>query len=632
MGEPNQGRRALDESEAEAYARVQAEAAKGDVNAQFELGVMLANGMGAAPHDEDAAIAWLLKAAEQGHPEAAGELASAYQFHPSRDFHEEAIKWLERAAAQGDPVSQMTLGNHYQHAGKYPLAIAYYHRAAEQGNDEALKFLRRLFGMWYGEASEGGDSAAQYFLGNLYEIGAGVGHDLLQALHWYHEAARRGFVLAPYRLAILYGCGIPALESDSEASAWFRSEIASDRAGLIMREIARRHSRGTLVPVDDEKAVNCARRAVELGCSAAASLLGEAYEFGRGVPVDRAESARWYGVAAEGGDEFAASELARAYQYGEGVPLDLERAAFWYRRAVDGGNWGAKGELDALLPSLAGGASGAPSTPSPKRGLDKVAGMARLKSLLRRDVVDHVLHPERYRRYGLSLPNGILLYGPPGCGKTYIARLLAEEVGHHFVEITPGDVASPFIHDTVKQIRASFDEAAAKAPAIMFIDEFEAFVPPRGGLGGYQHYKAEEVNEFLALLNGCSEKRILVIAATNLPENIDPAVRRTGRLDKLIYVGPPDVDARREMLAFHLQNRPVSTDLDLARLAEQTEGYSASDIKFLVDQAARHAMELDEDLTPGSFRSAMAGITPSVPPEVAESYRPIAQRGGTSTN
>jgi AAA+ superfamily predicted ATPase len=261
------------------------------------------------------------------------------------------------------------------------------------------------------------------------------------------------------------------------------------------------------------------------------------------------------------------------------------------------------------------------------QGLDKVAGMHALKELLRREVVDPVRNPEPYLRYGLSIPNGILLYGPPGCGKTYIARQLAEELGHYFVEIIPSELASPYVHQSVIRIRELFDAAAEQAPAVVFIDEFEALVPSREGLGGHQQYKAEEVNEFLAHLNSCSEKKIFVIAATNQPQKIDPAVRRTGRLDKLIYVGPPDLEARREMLALHLEGRPVAADFDVRALAEALEGYSASDIRFLVDEAARDALKRREDIASESFRSAMARVQPSVTSEIEAQYRSIEQRG-----
>jgi len=260
-------------------------------------------------------------------------------------------------------------------------------------------------------------------------------------------------------------------------------------------------------------------------------------------------------------------------------------------------------------------------------GLGKVAGMQVLKECLHRDVVAPIRDPESYKRYGLSIPNGILLFGPPGCGKTYIARQLAEELGHHFVEIIPSELASPYIHGSVIRIRELFDDAAKQAPAVLFIDEFDALVPARGELGGNQDYKAAEVNEFLAHLNACSEKKILVIAATNQPEKIDPAVMRTGRLDKHIYIGPPDAEARREMLTLHLEGRPVAADLDLGALAEALEYYSASDIRFLVDEAARDALKKAQDITNESFRSAIARVRPSVTPDIEAQYRSIEQRG-----
>ena len=253
--------------------------------------------------------------------------------------------------------------------------------------------------------------------------------------------------------------------------------------------------------------------------------------------------------------------------------------------------------------------------------------MHALKELLRREVVVPVRNPEPYLRYGLSIPNGILLYGPPGCGKTYIARQLAEELGHYFVEIIPSELASPYIHQSVMRIRELFDAAAEQAPAVIFIDEFEALVPTRAELGGHQQYKAEEVNEFLAHLNSCAEKRIFVIAATNQPEKIDPAVRRTGRLDKLIYVGPPDPEARREMLVLHLDGRPIAADFDFGGLADALGCYSASDIRFLVDEAARDALKKAQPITNESFRFAMARVHPSVTSEIEAQYQSIEQRG-----
>jgi hypothetical protein len=260
-------------------------------------------------------------------------------------------------------------------------------------------------------------------------------------------------------------------------------------------------------------------------------------------------------------------------------------------------------------------------------GLAKVAGMHDLKTLLVREVIEPLRDPRPYRQYRLTIPNGILLYGPPGCGKTHIARQLAEELGHNFIEVIPSELASPFIHQTVIQIREAFDQAAERAPSVIFIDEFEALAPARDGLGGHQQHKAEEVNEFLAHLNNCSERGVFVIAATNQPDRVDPAVKRTGRLDKIIYVGPPDLAARREMLAFHLSGRPLAATLDLRSLANALAGYSASDIRFLVDEAARDAFRGRRQIDDNAFGGALARVAPSVPPEAEARFRSIEQRG-----
>jgi transitional endoplasmic reticulum ATPase len=253
--------------------------------------------------------------------------------------------------------------------------------------------------------------------------------------------------------------------------------------------------------------------------------------------------------------------------------------------------------------------------------------MQSLKELLLRDVIDPIHNPQRFEEYGLTIPNGILLFGPPGCGKTYIARQLAEELGHFFIEMIPSEIASPYIHSTVLRVREIFDSAAERAPSILFIDEFEALVPARSELGGFQQYKAEEVNEFLAQLNGCASKQVFVIAATNEPAKIDPAIRRSGRLDKLIYVGPPDNEARGAMLTHHLRGRPCESSLDIGRVATELNGYSASDLKLVVDEAARLALEKAELIGMEHIRTAAARVPPSVSEADEQKYRGFTERG-----
>src|ERR1700722_1024488 len=144
----------------------------------------------------------------------------------------------------------------------------------------------------------------------------------------------------------------------------------------------------------------------------------------------------------------------------------------------------------------------------PRTAWGGVAGMRELKVMLERDVILPLQEPEIYARYRLDLPNGILLYGPPGCGKTFIARKLAEVSGFSFMEVKPGDLASIYVHGTQGMIAELFDKARKQAPCMIFFDELDAMVPNRGG-GTVGHHYASEVNEFLVQLNGCSKKKIL---------------------------------------------------------------------------------------------------------------------------
>ena len=260
-------------------------------------------------------------------------------------------------------------------------------------------------------------------------------------------------------------------------------------------------------------------------------------------------------------------------------------------------------------------------------GLRNVAGMQDLKEWLRKEVLGPLQNPEIYEKYRIGVPNGILFYGPPGCGKTYIARAVAEELGYFFEEIKPSDLASPYIHSTVLRIRELFETAVEKAPAVLFIDEFEAFVPPRSELGAHQQYKAEEVNEFLANLEGLGRHKVLLIAATNEPNKIDPAVRRSGRFDKLVFIPPPDAKARAAMLEYHLAGRPLEERLDLSGLAAVLDGYSASDTKLLVEEAAHLALDRAALISTEILLSAIGRVPASITPEDVARYSAFCRRG-----
>jgi len=257
-------------------------------------------------------------------------------------------------------------------------------------------------------------------------------------------------------------------------------------------------------------------------------------------------------------------------------------------------------------------------------GFSAIAGMQDLKDILYNDVIRALNEKELYESYGITIPNGMLLYGPPGCGKTFISERFSEEVGFNFLQLKPSDIKSKYINATEEKIGEIFKEAEEKAPTIVFIDEIDAVVPSREG--NLHQMQAAPVNEFLVQMSNCSEKGIFVIAASNRPEKIDPAVLRTGRIDRIIYLPPPDFDARVEMFKLYLKKRPIDLGLNYEKLAEATENYVSSDIKFIVDEASRKALKLKARITQEIFVEVFSETTPSISQSELDKYEKLKDK------
>ncbi|MCC6053222.1 MAG: CDC48 family AAA ATPase, partial [Desulfurococcaceae archaeon] len=225
----------------------------------------------------------------------------------------------------------------------------------------------------------------------------------------------------------------------------------------------------------------------------------------------------------------------------------------------------------------------------PRVTWEDIGDLEEVKQKIREIVELPLKHPELFERLGIEPPKGILLYGPPGTGKTLLAKALANEIGAYFISINGPEIMSKFYGESEERLRKVFDEAQANAPAVIFIDEIDSIAPKREEVVG--EVEKRVVAQLLALMDGLKERgKVIVIGATNRPEALDPALRRPGRFDREIEIPPPDKRARREILAVHTRNMPLSDDVDLDKIAEITHGYTGADLAALVKESAMNAL------------------------------------------
>ncbi|KUH33235.1 AAA family ATPase [Thermococcus celericrescens] len=274
---------------------------------------------------------------------------------------------------------------------------------------------------------------------------------------------------------------------------------------------------------------------------------------------------------------------------------------------------------------------------------DDIGGLENVKEELREAVEWPLKYPEAFLGLGITPPKGILLYGPPGTGKTLLAKAVANESEANFIAIKGPEVLSKWVGESEKNIREIFRKARQAAPTVIFIDEIDAIAPRRGT--DVNHVTDRLINQLLTEMDGIQENSgVVVIAATNRPDIIDPALLRPGRFDRLILVPAPDEKARLEIFKVHTRNVPLAEDVKLEELAKRTEGYTGADIEAVVREAAmlamrrglqegviRPGMKADEirgrvKVTMKDFEEAMKKIGPSVGEETIEYYRKIQEQ------
>ncbi len=267
--------------------------------------------------------------------------------------------------------------------------------------------------------------------------------------------------------------------------------------------------------------------------------------------------------------------------------------------------------------------------------LDDVAGLKEVKRRIDLAFLQPIRNPELTRQYGKKAKGGLLLYGPPGCGKTYIARALAGELRAGFVPVRLNDVLDMYLGESQKRLHAIFSDARQRAPSLLFFDELDALGLKRARHGGSE--TRDVVNQLLTELDGVdgAQDELFVLGATNLPWDVDDALKRPGRFDRSVFVCPPDADARQRILEMALADRPVDA-IDIAGLVKRTRGFSGADVAYLCEMATEAAME--DAVTTGKmapigkrhFKIALKDVRASVGTwfETASNYTKFANASG----
>ena len=262
---------------------------------------------------------------------------------------------------------------------------------------------------------------------------------------------------------------------------------------------------------------------------------------------------------------------------------------------------------------------------------EDIGGLEAVKSELREAVELPLLKPDVFKRLGIRASKGFLLYGPPGVGKTLLAKAVASESNANFISVKGPEVLSKWVGESEKAVREIFKKAKQVAPTIVFLDEIDSIAPSRGTYGD-SGVTERIVNQLLTSLDGIEVLQgVVVIAATNRPDIIDNALLRAGRFDKLVYIPPPDKESRYNILKVHTKNMPLNKDVDLKRIAEKTDGYVGADLENLCREAGMMAYRQNSDateVTEKNFSDALKVIRPSVDEDVIKFYKGLSDSIG----
>ncbi|BGP01307.1 ATPase family gene 2 protein [Rhodotorula toruloides] len=289
-------------------------------------------------------------------------------------------------------------------------------------------------------------------------------------------------------------------------------------------------------------------------------------------------------------------------------------------------------DLDAALLSTRPSAMREVFLETPKVYFSDIGGQEHVKAKLKESVEWPLLHPEAFKRLGVNPPRGVLLYGPPGCSKTLIAKALATEGGLNFIAVKGPEVFNKYVGESERAIREIFRKARAAAPSIVFLDEIDALAPARGSDESSGPTGDRVLMSLLTEMDGIEELNgVVVLAATNRPDVIDPALMRPGRLDRILYVSPPDLEARKQIFRLNFAKMAVNEDVSVDELAELTDGCSGAECASICQDAALSAMNEDMN-TPNvrreHFVTAAKTVRRRITPEVIQEYEEWRDRSG----